>query len=236
MNNTLHPAHILIVEDDNDYSVALQRILKDEFELVDVTSSCTEAISRISGSRTFYDVIIMDQNLENGQSGLECMRNIKHMNDGIEVIMLTGYGEKDLALEALRDGAFRYFYKPANDEELSATICVAYELLHLRKTNSSLKERDIELRNSIWSVLLVSLIANISILLMAVLIKDQFVFAAISFIAILAVLFSGWQGLGKVLLNWKKGSDSFSLNVETIKSILGQGKKRQTKKGQGKKA
>ena len=118
--------------------------------------------------------------------------------------MLTGYGDKDLAIEAIRCGAFRYIFKPHHFEELVATIFQAYELSHLRKENVHLADEREKLRAGILKLLLISGIALISILIIALLMHDIFVPSVIAFIAILLVLFVGWQGVGKVLLSWGK--------------------------------
>ena len=69
MRKRIHPAQIMIVDNDVELAESIQEELRPEFELVDFVLSCSDAIHRIEKSQSFYDVVIMDQNIETEADG-----------------------------------------------------------------------------------------------------------------------------------------------------------------------
>jgi len=73
-----------------------------------------------------YDVITLDIRMP-GMSGLEALAEIKKVNPGIEVIILTGHASVDTAVEIMKLGGYEYLLKPTSTEELMNKIDAAFE-------------------------------------------------------------------------------------------------------------
>lgn len=102
---------ILIIDDEEMLCESLKDILEDEgYEVLTATNSLS-ALTQIEDSTP--DVIISDINLPD-INGLELLKRIKREYPGIEIIIMTGYGEAEVCLEAKEKGAFEYIVKPLN--------------------------------------------------------------------------------------------------------------------------
>src|SRR5436190_20544870 len=121
---------ILLADDDSSMRELLARYLRNHHNyIVDTVASGEEALSLLKASSDHYDVALLDQSLNkipDRLTGLDVLKEIKAHYSGIEVILFTAYG-MDSALEALRAGAYRYFAKPFDRDELAFTVRVAAE-------------------------------------------------------------------------------------------------------------
>jgi DNA-binding NtrC family response regulator len=110
-----HTTNILIVDDDKAFRVATVALLQDEGYAVTAATSGEEAQRHIGAKR--FDLILSDLVME-GMNGIELLRHIKQGNPDATVIMVTGFGSVQTAVEAMRDGAYDYLTKPCNNDEL----------------------------------------------------------------------------------------------------------------------
>ena len=111
---------ILLVEDDEEFGHSFALILKRKGFSVQLVNSGEQAL-RVVTEKTF-DVVITDM-LMPGISGLEFFRSFREKyGQDTPVIMLTGYGSVAEAVEAMKAGAFGYFLKPVNQDEICLTI------------------------------------------------------------------------------------------------------------------
>lgn len=121
---TLKNASILIVDDDTDVLTAVRLLLKMEAKSV-VTEKNPENI-RWHLSKDKFDVILLDMNfastINTGNEGLFWLNEIRKTNTDAAVIMITAYGDIDLAVRSLKDGASDFVVKPWHNEKLLATI------------------------------------------------------------------------------------------------------------------
>lgn len=112
---------ILIVDDDP----ALLQALPEALHLrmgpvrVDTAESATPALERIAG--TEYDAIVCDIKLP-GMDGLALLAEIRKLRPGVPTLLITGHGQHDLAVQALRGGAFDFIQKPIEREYLIASL------------------------------------------------------------------------------------------------------------------
>jgi DNA-binding NtrC family response regulator len=114
---------ILLVDDEEDLVEFLaHRLLKRGFT-VTATVSGQEALEVVK--RQTFDVAILDQKMP-GMDGIELLEKVKEIQPFLEVIMLTGHGSIDTALEAGRLEAFRYLTKPYDYDDLLARIHEAH--------------------------------------------------------------------------------------------------------------
>jgi DNA-binding NtrC family response regulator len=129
--------HILIVEDDASMSFFLSEAMRKEGYHVDAVTSGEEALERISQDR--FNLVILDLRLPS-MDGMEVLANIKATNPEMSVIMITAHGSKDIAIEAIRKGAYDYFTKPLDINEMRVVVRRALEREHLQDELRQLRE------------------------------------------------------------------------------------------------
>lgn len=120
----LKNASILIIDDDPDVLTAVRLLLKTEVKEV-VTEKTPENI-RWHLSKDNYDIILLDMNftssINTGNEGLFWLKEIRKMKPDASVIMITAYGDIDLAVRSLKEGAADFVVKPWHNEKLMSTI------------------------------------------------------------------------------------------------------------------
>ncbi len=121
---------ILVVDDDEIIRTTLELNLLEAGYSVDTAASGEEACTMFANG---YDLIITDLLME-GVGGLEVLRRVKKHNPYTIVFILTGHGELDSAVEALRAGAEDYLLKPYNHDELLMRIDRVFEKQDMRTT------------------------------------------------------------------------------------------------------
>ena len=127
---------LLVVEDDEDFrSTLVSRFERCGFEVQDAPDG--EAAWGLVQRRDF-DVAVFDMMMP-GISGLDLLKQFKEHKIDSEVILLTGQGSIETAVEAMKAGAFDYLTKPFPLKELETLIDKAYERHCLRKENRQLK-------------------------------------------------------------------------------------------------
>ncbi|MDB5339294.1 MAG: two component, sigma54 specific, transcriptional regulator, Fis family [Planctomycetaceae bacterium] len=134
----IHPENIdlLIVEDDEDYRKTVVRwFLRRGYRVQDARTA-EEAVDRCQ--RQQFHVGVFDLRMP-GQSGLELLQQIKASSPETEVILLTGEGTIETAVEAMKLGALDYLLKPFPLAELEVVVQRAAETCTLRKENRQLK-------------------------------------------------------------------------------------------------
>ncbi|HZK96381.1 MAG TPA: sigma-54 dependent transcriptional regulator [Prolixibacteraceae bacterium] len=121
---SLLKASILVIDDDIDVLTAVRLMLKTEVEEV-ITEKNPENIPSLITSRSF-DLVLLDMNfnasVNTGNEGLYWLKQIKALKPGTSVIMITAYGDIDLAVRSLKEGASDFIVKPWHNEKLLSTI------------------------------------------------------------------------------------------------------------------
>src|SRR5216684_4324778 len=110
---------ILIVDDDKAFRVATMALLRDEGYNVRLAKSADEA-QQVLETESF-DLIVTDLVME-GRNGIDLLQHIKKKMPDATVIMVTGFGSIQTAVEAMQHGAYDYLLKPCNNEELLIKI------------------------------------------------------------------------------------------------------------------
>lgn len=118
------PVRILIVDDEEDFTDILALRLSDAGETVFKAYSGVDCLKKLESE--IIDVIVLDIKMP-GMDGIETLREIKRKYPLIEVILLTGHGTTDTAVEGMRIGAFDYLLKPADFSELKKKIAAAQQ-------------------------------------------------------------------------------------------------------------
>lgn len=128
-------AHILIVDDDEDILFSARVWLKKFFTEVSCLSQPRNILKFLSEHQV--DAVILDMNFrkgfESGQDGLYWMKEIKILEPQLPIILMTAYGEVELAVEALKNGASDFILKPWNNEKLYASVNLAVDISRKNK-------------------------------------------------------------------------------------------------------
>jgi len=128
---------LLVVDDEQDLLELLVRRLKRKGFEVDSAGTAEDALELVKKNE--YDIGVYDIRLPN-MDGIELLKETKKVQPDIEVLILTGHGTIDTAIEAMKVGAFDYITKPYNLSELELTIGKAAENKALKEKNASMKK------------------------------------------------------------------------------------------------
>ena len=202
MSNNIGKANVLVVDDDLVLSKSLELRLSKEGIHVKCVPTSQKAIQLVKSQTTPVDVIFMDQVLgpDSVQDGIETMKTIKLINPSLEIVMITAFGQQEVAINAIRCGAYRYIYKPYQVDELIAIVKSLVAIKELKKENQSLKNEVSDWKASSIKLLLCTAFALISLITLGLVFpKDKFLVFA--FIVILVLMLIGWQGISKVVMN-----------------------------------
>ena len=126
------PTRVLLVDDEKDFVGMLSLRLKEVGEKVTPAYSGQECLQTLG--KTDIDVVILDIKMP-GMDGIETLREIKKRFPLVEVVMLTGHGTTETAVEGMKLGAFDYLMKPADFDDLTT------KLVGARKRKDEQEER-----------------------------------------------------------------------------------------------
>ena len=127
---------VLIVDDEPLIRKSLFEILRIEGYRVQMAASGEEAVNLLSKAKA--DIVVTDLKLPQ-MSGIDLLEKIKKITPQTEVILMTGYGTIESAVEAMKKGAFNYITKPINDQEIKITIHKIVEKRKILEENESLR-------------------------------------------------------------------------------------------------
>src|SRR5258708_30554360 len=120
----LKKSNVLIVDDDPDVLTAVKLLLKTETQEV-ITEKNPENLNWLL-QRNQVDLVLLDMNfnsaINTGNEGIYWLRKIKEWKPNVSVIMITAYGDIDLAVRSLKEGANDFVVKPWHNEKLIGTI------------------------------------------------------------------------------------------------------------------
>lgn len=128
---------LLVVDDDQVLREEFERFFSRQGDRVVCCGNGQEALEK-AGQRAF-DVAVVDMVMP-GLSGLELLERLKEVSSECEVVMLTGQGTIETAVEAMKLGAQEYLTKPIRLRELEAVVRKAYGAGQLRRENDRLRE------------------------------------------------------------------------------------------------
>ncbi|MCZ4696024.1 sigma-54-dependent Fis family transcriptional regulator [Ancylomarina euxinus] len=121
---------ILVVDDQKSVLVALQLLLQDEFEEVITLSNPNCLLSTLENHS--IDVVVLDMNfsagVNTGNEGIYWLKKILEYDSKLSIILLTAYGDVELAVKAIKMGAVDFVLKPWDNRKLITTIKTAIQL------------------------------------------------------------------------------------------------------------
>jgi len=141
---------ILMIDDDEDVLLAAKMLLKKSNHQVIIEKNPNKIPFLLNNDS--YDVILLDMNFSkdttSGKEGFEWLKQIKERDPNAVVIMITAFGDVEMAVRALKEGATDFILKPWQNEKLVATISTAIKLKKsynevdkLRKAKQMLEEQ-----------------------------------------------------------------------------------------------
>src|SRR5919199_6559132 len=120
----LKNASILVIDDDLDVLTAVRLLLKTQVKEV-LTEKNPENLRSILAKQSF-DLIMLDMNftssINTGNEGIFWLKKIKEFKSEAAVIMITAYGDIDLAIRSLKEGAADFVVKPWHNEKLITAL------------------------------------------------------------------------------------------------------------------
>lgn len=134
---------ILIVDDNEDLLKAARLFLKRHFLQVDVEKNPDSIPNLVTNEQ--YEVILLDMNFEkdvsSGHEGFLWLDRILEIDPSSVVVMITAYGDTEIAVRAIKEGATDFVLKPWENEKLLATVSSAMRLKESRNEAQNLKNR-----------------------------------------------------------------------------------------------
>src|SRR5262245_57093379 len=127
---------LLVVDDEHAIQHAFQRAFRGDINLR-TAGTAAEAVEAVARDRP--DVVVLDVRLPDA-SGLDTFHRIRQIDARIPVILVTGHGTTDLAIEAIKEGAYEYLLKPLELAELRSVIERALQTSRLMRVPARMPE------------------------------------------------------------------------------------------------
>ncbi len=135
-------SEILIVDDERDIRELISDILKDEgfqTELAANSDECVAAVAAEPPSLMILDIWLKDSNMD----GIDILKMVKRDHHEVPVVIISGHGNIEIAVAAIKQGAYDFIEKPFNIDQLMVVIRRAMEASRLRRENVQLKRKDV---------------------------------------------------------------------------------------------
>jgi len=134
---------VLIVDDNKSVLTALEMLLQSEFKEVYTLKDPGTLVSNIRQKQ--IDVVLLDMNfkagINTGNEGIHWLNRILETDPSISVVLITAYGDVELAVRAVKQGAFDFILKPWDNEKLISTLHAALKLRTSVQENKGLREK-----------------------------------------------------------------------------------------------
>ena len=140
---------LLIIDDEDNMRHMLTALLRKSGFLIEVAADGDEGLAKVKD--TAYDYILCDIKMPR-KDGMTFLRDAREYVDSSTVIMMSAYGTIDMAVEAMKLGAYDFISKPFKPDEVYLSLKKAEERERLKKENIRLKERIQEIKNDIQFV------------------------------------------------------------------------------------
>ncbi|NNE89888.1 MAG: sigma-54-dependent Fis family transcriptional regulator [Silicimonas sp.] len=141
---------ILIVDDERDIRELISDILKDEGFTTRLAGTSDEAMAEMNSeppSLMILDIWLKDSRMD----GIDILKTVKRDNPDVPVIIISGHGNIEIAVAAIKQGAYDFIEKPFNIDQLMVVITRAMETSRLRRENSELRRKDVTTADMVGS-------------------------------------------------------------------------------------
>ncbi len=133
---------ILIVDDERDIRELISDILKDEgyaTRLAANSDSCMAEVTKEPPALMILDIWLKDSQMD----GIDILKTVKRDNPEIPIVIISGHGNIEIAVAAIKQGAYDFIEKPFNIDQLLVVIRRAMEASRLRRENLELRRKDV---------------------------------------------------------------------------------------------
>ena len=133
---------ILIVDDEKDIRELIGDILKDEGFAVRLAANSDQAMDEINSdppSLMILDIWLKDSRMD----GIDILKTVKRDNPDIPIVIISGHGNIEIAVAAIKQGAYDFIEKPFNIDQLMVVVGRAMETSRLRRENADLRRKDV---------------------------------------------------------------------------------------------
>ena len=132
---------ILIVDDEKDIRELISEILIDEGYSTRLASNSVECLNKVQHyppSLLILDIWLKDSKMD----GIDILKKVKSDHPNVPVVIISGHGNIEIAVSAIKQGAYDFIEKPFNLEQLLVVVRRAMETSSLRRENKELKQKD----------------------------------------------------------------------------------------------
>lgn len=132
---------ILIVDDERDIRELISDILKDEgytTRLAGNSDDCMAEVNAAPPALMILDIWLKDSDMD----GIDILKTVKRDNPDVPVVIISGHGNIEIAVAAIKQGAYDFIEKPFNIDQLMVVVARAMETSRLRRENSELRRGD----------------------------------------------------------------------------------------------
>lgn len=133
---------ILIVDDEKDIRELIADILKDEGYSVRLAGNSDDCMTEINAeppALMILDIWLKDSRMD----GIDILKTVKRDNPDVPVVIISGHGNIEIAVAAIKQGAYDFIEKPFNIDQLMVVVSRAMETSRLRRENSELRRKDV---------------------------------------------------------------------------------------------
>ncbi|MCH7752816.1 MAG: sigma-54-dependent Fis family transcriptional regulator, partial [Planctomycetes bacterium] len=128
---------LLVVDDDRQVLESMADWLRDQGLDVDTSAGYADALEKLRQKQ--YEMLLVDVRLQDGD-GFDLLEQVRRNYPDTHVVLITGYGDPDAAVEAMRAGAADYITKPLIDDELLLAIERVFSQRHMIEENNQLRK------------------------------------------------------------------------------------------------
>ncbi|WP_372840067.1 sigma-54-dependent transcriptional regulator [Phaeovulum sp.] len=132
---------ILIVDDERDIRELIAEILRDEGFATRMAANSDECMAEINAeppALMILDIWLKDSRMD----GIDILTRVKRDNPDVPVVIISGHGNIEIAVAAIKQGAYDFIEKPFNIDQLLVVVSRAMETSRLRRENNSLRKRE----------------------------------------------------------------------------------------------
>ncbi len=132
---------ILIVDDERDIRELISDILEDEGFTTRLAGTSDDAVAQVKAETPalmILDIWLKDSAMD----GIDILKMVKREHPEVPVVIISGHGNVEIAVAAIKQGAYDFIEKPFNIDQLMVVIGRAMETSRLRRENTALKRRD----------------------------------------------------------------------------------------------
>ncbi len=133
---------ILIVDDEKDIRELVGDILREEGFAVRLAANSDECMAQINAdapSLLILDIWLKDSRMD----GIDILKTVRRDNPDIPVVIISGHGNIEIAVAAIKQGAYDFIEKPFNIDQLMVVVARAMETSRLRRENADLRKREV---------------------------------------------------------------------------------------------